>query len=179
MTREQIWDPLVRIFHWSVVAGVAANALFTDPEEELHHWIGYAIAGLVALRLVWGLVGSRYARFASFPPSVGAALRQAGDMASGRRTAHKGHSPLGAFMVYNLLATLALICLTGWMMTTNAFFGIDWVEEAHEAAVTWAEISALVHIAAVAVESLRTRVNLPSAMITGHKDLSRASLARE
>ena len=69
----KVWDPLVRLFHWSLVVGFAANALFLDDESKLHNWIGYGIVGLVLVRIVWGLVGTRYARFSSFPPSLSGA----------------------------------------------------------------------------------------------------------
>ncbi|MFD1343954.1 cytochrome b/b6 domain-containing protein [Litorisediminicola beolgyonensis] len=178
MTEYRVWDPFIRLFHWALVAGFAANALVTDPESALHEWLGYAIAALLALRLVWGLVGPRFARFASFLPHPGAALGQLDDIAAGRARVHLGHTPLGALMILNLLGSVALIALTGWMMTTPTWFGIDWVEEAHEALVTWAEISVIVHVAAVIWESRRTGVNLPRAMITGVKRVPEsASLA--
>ncbi|MHC9237226.1 cytochrome b/b6 domain-containing protein [Pseudooceanicola sp. 502str34] len=166
---RRVWDPLVRVFHWSLVVLFASNVLITDPEKDLHHLIGYAVVALVAVRLVWGLIGSRHARFRDFPPSVSAALGQLGDIAKGRRRVHLGHTPLGALMIYNLLATMLLIGLTGWMMTTNAYWGVKWVEEMHEFFVTWAEICVAAHIAAVIWESRRTGVNLPRAMVTGVK----------
>ncbi|SLN16490.1 cytochrome b/b6 domain-containing protein [Roseisalinus antarcticus] len=171
MSDHKVWDPFVRLFHWSVVALFAANALFLDPESALHRWIGYAVLGLVAARLVWGVIGTRKARFASFPPTVSGAVDQISDIANGRRRIHLGHTPLGALMIYNILVTLIAIGLTGYMMTTNAFWGIEWVKEAHEAFVTWAEISVVVHVAAVLWESRRTGVNLPRAMITGVKSV--------
>lgn len=167
----KVWDPLVRVFHWSLVAGFAANALFTDPESDLHEWVGFTIVGLVAVRLIWGLVGTRHARFADFPPNAMAAMAQLREMVTGRRHAHPGHSPLGALMIYNLLLTMLALGLTGWMMTTLTFFGVAWVEEAHEALVLWAELSVLAHIAAVIFESRRLGVNLPKSMVTGYKTL--------
>ncbi len=171
MTRIKIWDPVVRIFHWSLVGGFAANALFVDSESNLHLMIGYAIIMLVAVRLVWGFVGSQYARFTSFPPSANDAMAQVQDMVTGRVTIHKGHTPLGALMIYNLLFTLAVIGLSGWLMTTDMFWGVEWPEELHEVAVSWAEFSVVLHIAAVIFESIRTHVNLPRAMVTGYKDI--------
>lgn len=82
---------------------------------------------------------------------------------------HIGHTPLGALMIYNLILTLAGIGVSGYLMTTDMFWGVEWPEEVHEALVTWAEISALAHIAAVIFESRRTQVNLVKAMITGRK----------
>lgn len=178
MVRTYVWDPLVRIFHWTLVASFVANALLTDPEGRLHVQIGYFVAALVVLRVLWGLVGTRHARFVDFPPSVSGALGQMNEMAAGARRAHAGHSPLGAWMIYNLLVTLALIAGTGWMMTTDAWWGVDWVEELHEGLVGWAEISVVVHVAAVLFESRRTGVNLPKSMISGYKDLSQTDSFR-
>lgn len=171
MKQYPVWDPALRLFHWALAAGFIANAAFTDPEAFLHEWIGYAILFLVGFRLLWGLVGPRAARFASFLPTGTAVMAQIGDIATHRHRAHLGHSPLGALMILNLLATFAAIGLTGHMMTTNAFWGVEWVEEAHEMLVTWAEISVILHLAGVFWESRRTGVNLARSMITGRKDI--------
>lgn len=174
MTRLKVWDPFVRTFHWTLVAGFAANALVVDKDGNLHQWIGYTVVALVALRLIWGLIGTRYARFASFPPSIAGAVGQVRQILSGEKKIHVGHTPLGALMIYNLLVTLLLIGLSGWLMTTDAFWGLEWPEQLHEATVTWAEISIVLHIAAVLFESWRTRVNLPRAMVTGCKEMPSA-----
>lgn len=168
--KAYVWDVFVRLFHWSLTLAFAANALFTNPERDLHHWIGYFVLALVAARLVWGLIGSRHARFSDFPPSLSGAFDQAAEMAAWRRRPHHGHSPLGALMIYNLLITLIIVGISGYMQTTLMFFGRVWVEELHEIAVTWAEISVVVHIAAVALESHRLRINLPASMVTGYKN---------
>lgn len=171
MQRLNVWDPFVRLLHWSLVAGFAANALVVDDDTKLHQWIGYAIVALVLARLLWGLVGTKYARFSSFPPSLSGALGQLRETLAGIRHIHIGHTPLGALMIYNLLAAMLVIGLSGWLMTTDAFWGVEWPEELHEASVAWAEISVVLHIAAVLFESWRTRVNLPRAMVTGCKEL--------
>ena len=171
LIRTRIWDLPTRLFHWALVAAFAANAFYTNPEARAHRWVGYGVAGLIALRLIWGLVGSRHARFADFPPSISGSMGQMAEMTTGRRHVHAGHSPLGALMIYNLLITLAAIAGTGYMMTTLAWFGVDWVKEAHEALVSWTEISILLHVTAVVVESRRLKVNLPKSMLTGYKDL--------
>lgn len=171
--RVFVWDGFVRLFHWALVAGLAANAVVTDPEEGLHRLIGYGVLALLGLRLLWGLVGSRHARFRDFPPDPAAALGQLAEIARGRRRIHIGHSPLGALMIYNLLATVAAIGISGHMQVTLTFFGVDWVAKLHAALVFWVEVSAAVHVAAVIYESRRLRINLPRAMVTGYKDLPR------
>ncbi len=171
LNRVYVWDIFVRLFHWSLVVAFVANAFFTDEESNIHQYVGYFVATLVAARLVWGLVGSRHARFSDFWPSPLQALEQLRDMIMGRRKAHVGHSPLGALMIYNLLFTMVGIALSGYMMTTVTYFGVEWVEEIHEILVTWAEISIVLHVVAVFFESKRLNVNLPASMITGYKNL--------
>jgi cytochrome b len=171
MNQVKVWDPLVRLFHWTLAAAFAVNAFLTNPETPLHHWIGYAVVGLVIIRIVWGLIGTRHARFTDFPPSLSGSLQQLGDMATGRRHAHTGHSPLGALMIYNMLASVCVIAASGWMMTTNMWFGVNWVSELHSVSVTWMELSVLAHISAVALESRRLGINLPKSMLTGYKKL--------
>lgn len=169
MTNIRVWDPLVRVFHWGLASAFLLNALIIDDHSKWHEWIGYAAVGLVGIRILWGIVGRGYARFASFPPSTSAALGQINDTLAGRVTQHKGHTPLGALMIYNLIITILLIGLTGYLMTTDMFWGVEWPEELHELLVSWAELSVVLHIAAVLFESWRTGVNLPLAMITGIK----------
>lgn len=171
MKTFKTWDPAIRVFHWSLVGTFAANALILDDDGKAHIWVGYAVVALVLLRLLWGFVGPRTARFASFTPKVADVIAQISDMATRRKRAHLGHSPLGALMIFNLLAAMLVIGLSGYMMTTNMFFGVEWVEEVHEVVVVWAEISVVAHIAAVILESRRTGVNLPRAMVTGVKSV--------
>ena len=171
MQQHYVWDPLVRLFHWSLVILFFLNALVIDPDAALHETLGYVALGLVVLRLVWGLLGTRYARFASFPPSPSGAVEQLTEIATGRTNAHKGHSPLGALMIYNLLLGLIGIGLSGYLMTTDMFWGTEWPEELHEALVIWAEISVVLHVGAVIFERRRTRLPLARAMITGYKEM--------
>jgi len=167
--KEYVWDPVVRIFHWSLVVIFTALAVFIDPEGQLHVQLGYVIVALIMLRVAWGFVGTRHARFRDFPPSLPAAMGQLRDIATGRPSHQSGHTPLGALMIYNLIATILLIGLTGYLMLTPRFFGSEFMYEAHDLLVTWAEISVLIHIAAVIWESMRSGVNLPRAMISGYK----------
>lgn len=171
MQNVKVWDLFVRLFHWSLVISFITEALLLDEDSRLHEQLGYFILALIGARLVWGVVGSKYARFSSFTPSIPAAVEQLSDIATQRTRAHLGHSPIGALMIYNLLISIILIGATGWMMTTNMFWGSDGVEDLHEGLVIWAGASAVVHIIAVILESRRSRVNLVKAMVTGYKTL--------
>lgn len=167
----KVWDPAVRILHWSLVLGFAANATLVSDDSPLHLWIGYGATCLVLFRILWGFIGTRYARFSSFRPSLTAATGQLSGMVSGNRRIHRGHTPLGAWMIYNLLGSLLMIGLTGYLLTTALLGSVGWVEDLHEICVGWAELSAVLHILAVIFESRRTKVNLPRAMVTGRKEI--------
>lgn len=169
MEQRKVWDPLVRLTHWGVALGIVLNGAILDEESALHLTVGYAVLALVGLRLIWGLIGTRHARFSDFPPDRLAAMVQLRDIAIGRKRTHLGHTPLGALMIYNLWASIGLISLTGYMMTTTTFWGVEWVEEMHELFVIWVYFSAALHVTAVIWESRRTGVNLPRAMVTGSK----------
>ena len=110
------WDPVVKLTHWSTVIAIVVNALITEEGSSGHVWIGYALAAVLSLRLLWGVIGPREARFTSFPPSPRRALRHLGDIANGRATHHASHNPLGALMVYAIWTTLGIIIASGIAM---------------------------------------------------------------
>lgn len=164
-----VWDPLVRLIHWSLALAILLNGAFVEEESKTHEWIGYIALGLVGLRLVWALMGPKHARFSAFPPRPSRAVRHLRAMLSGDRSVHLSHNPLGALMVYNIWASVIVIGVTGYMMTTITFFGVDWVEEAHEIVFNWLVFSVALHVAGVAFDTSRSGVNLVRAMITGRK----------
>lgn len=164
-----VWDPLVRLIHWSLALTILLNGAITEEESTLHEWVGYVALALVATRLLWALVGPRPARFTAFPPSPARAIRYLRDVVAGKRTVHLSHNPVGALMVYNIWLTVIAIGVTGYMMTTVAYFGVDWVEEAHEAAFAWLLVSVALHVAGVMFDTWRSRVNLVRAMVGGRK----------
>jgi cytochrome b len=169
-----VWDPLVRIVHWGVAAAILANATFIEDESLAHEVIGYTAVGLVIVRLLWGLVGTPHARFSAFPPDPVAAVRHLAGHLSGRHRRYLSHNPAGALMAYNLWATILGMGITGYMMTTPAYFGIEWVEELHEGLFAWLMISVVLHLGGVILDSLVTRVPLVAAMIHGKKPVEQS-----
>lgn len=166
-----VWDPLVRLIHWSLALTILLNGTFIEEESKTHEWIGYVALGLVGLRLVWALIGPKHARFSAFPPSPARAIHHLRAMLSGDKTVHLSHNPLGALMVYNIWASVIAIGITGYMMTTITFFGVYWVEEAHEIVFNWLVFSVALHVAGVAFDTWRSGVNLVRAMINGRKTI--------
>lgn len=110
------WDPLVRITHWGIVVAIIVNALIVEEGSGPHVWVGYGLAALLALRLLWGLVGPAEARFSAFPPSPSRVFAHVREISSGTRTTHASHNPLGALMVYAIWSCLAVIIATGVAM---------------------------------------------------------------
>jgi cytochrome b len=167
----RVWDPLVRIFHWGLVASFATAWLTAEEFEKVHHQAGYIVAGLVTFRVVWGLVGSRHARFSDFLYRPSAVMSFVGDSIAFRARRYLGHNPAGGAMVVALLLALAVITASGIMMTTDAFWGVRWVREVHEIAVTFTIVLIFLHVAGVVLASFEHKENLVKAMVTGRKRL--------
>lgn len=165
----RVWDPFVRIFHWLVAGGCAVDLTLLDDGKLAHRWIGYGVLALVAIRLLWGIVGTRHARFTDFVPGPQALLAYLGALLHGREPRFVGHNPAAAVMILALLALLVAIGATGWMQTLDAFWGIEWVETLHGALANLLIALVAIHVAAAVLESLRHRENLVLAMITGRK----------
>ena len=165
----RVWDPFVRIFHWSLV-GLFVIAFATGDEIEwLHLTAGYAIASLAALRILWGFFGSRHARFTDFVRAPREVLDYMREAARLRAPRYLGHNPAGGVMVVALLVLLVGISTTGIMMTTDAFWGAQWVEDAHEALVYLALGLIALHVPGVLFSSIAHGENLVKAMFTGRK----------
>ena len=109
----KVWDPLVRLFHWSLVAAFAIAWLTGDEESRLHELAGYAVIGLVLVRIVWGFVGTRYARFSDFVHRPSAVLGYAREMLIAKPKHYLGHNPLGGMMILALLVSLLAAGVTG------------------------------------------------------------------
>ncbi|WP_027487583.1 cytochrome b/b6 domain-containing protein [Allorhizobium undicola] len=167
--RVKVWDPFVRLFHWGLVAAIIIAWFSADGVRNLHEFAGYMAAGLIVLRLALGLMGSRYARFRQFIRSPRHVLAYVRDVLRHRERRYLGHNPLGALMVVFLLAIVSCIALTGYLQTTDAFWGVEWVEELHEGLVNVLLLSVLVHVGGVVHASLRHRENLVAAMVVGSK----------
>lgn len=164
----RVWDPLVRILHWTLAAGFL-GAYFLDRPRDLHETLGWVAVAAVGLRVVWGFVGRGHARFSDFVPTAGRFHAYVRAALAGREPRFVGHNPAGGAMVVALLAVVATLGLTGWMMGLDAFWGASWLETLHETTGNLGFGLVLLHWLGVAWESLRHRENLAKAMLTGRK----------
>jgi len=179
----KVWDPLVRLFHWSLVAAFALAYVTEDDWLGVHTLAGYTVLGLVVFRVLWGAVGTRHARFASFVRAPRVVLAYLRDMLRGRERRYLGHNPAGGAMILALLAALMLTGVTGL-----ALYGIEpgagplagWLagaghgweeffEEAHELLANVTLVLIGLHVAGVILAGLRHGENLVRSMVTGRK----------
>jgi len=164
-----VWDPLVRIFHWGLVAAFLVAWATGDEIKRAHVMAGYCVIGLVVFRILWGFIGAQHARFVDFVRRPGAVTSYLRDTARLRAKRYLGHNPAGGAMIIALLVMLSIIGATGFMMTTDAFWGLAWVQGTHEAAVNLTLGLVVLHILGVIVASYEHGENLVRAMITGRK----------
>ncbi|MGV8987086.1 MAG: cytochrome b/b6 domain-containing protein [Cypionkella sp.] len=165
----RVWDPLVRLFHWSLVAGFTLAWFSANRAEGLHIWAGYAASSLILLRLIWGFVGTGYARFTSFVRGPRAVTGYVLAILHGHEARYIGHNPAGGAMVLALMAGVLGLGVTGWMQYTDAYYGVDWVSSLHGLIADGMVALILIHLGGVALASIRHRENLVRAMITGRK----------
>jgi cytochrome b len=165
----RVWDPVVRIFHWTVVVGCVVDLFILEDGKTAHRVIGYIVAFALVVRLLWGLIGSKHARFADFAPTptkLGGYLKA---LLRREEPRYIGHNPAGAVVMLTLLGLLAAVSVTGWMLTLDAYFGDKALEELHEGIANLILVLAGLHAAAAIYEGRRHNENLVWAMVTGRK----------
>lgn len=194
-----VWDPVVRWFHWTMVVTFTFAYFTGEGDETLHAYAGYVVLGLVLLRIVWGFIGTRHARFSDFIYPPGAIVDYFRGLLRGRPGHYLGHNPAGGVMVIILLLSLLAISWSGLKVygieghgplagdisvvaTAQADDddddeeeeGVDgaaeeYWEDLHEATVNFTLVLVFIHIIAVIVSSVFHQENLVRAMITGRK----------
>lgn len=196
MPEIKVWDPLVRLFHWTLFAAFCA-AYFTQSEpfedfqnsfdgewlQAVHIWAGYTIAGLLAFRLVWGFVGPRYARFSDFVYGPRATFLYLKEVLTLRAPRHLGHNPAGGAMIVLLLLSLTATVAAGLalygadkglgplagLLADSSDAVIHTFKEVHEFFANFTVLLVAGHLLGVIWESLLHRENLIRAMFTGRK----------
>lgn len=165
-----VWDAPVRVFHALLALSFAGAYLSAESDRwlALHLTLGYTMAGLVAFRVVWGLLGTRYARFGSFVRGPAALKRYGRALLAGRPEHHVGHNPVGAVAIVLLLSLSVAIVATGWLFYNAS--GAGWLEELHEGAAGLMLGVVGLHIGGALLTSLLHRENLVRAMVDGKKE---------
>lgn len=186
----KVWDPLVRIFHWTLVAAFAVAFLTEDDWMRVHATAGYVVTGLLMFRVVWGFIGTHYARFSNFVHGPNTVVNYLKSLLRPGTRRYLGHNPAGGAMIVALLVMLVLTSVSGlavYAVEENAGpmaawlggLGERWSErwedifdELHEALANTTLFLVTVHVAGVLFESIRHRENLVRSMWTGFKRAS-------
>lgn len=167
----KVWDRPVRLLHWTLVIAVAGAWITTLGWGfvKWHEPAGYVALAAVTLRALWGFTGSKYARFRQFVRGPRSLLNYTDQLRTKSEPRHLGHNPLGGWMVLQLIACIAGLGITGWLYTTDYFWGMAWLDLLHQC-LAWGLLAlVLLHVAGVLFTSLRHRENLVAAMFTGRK----------
>ena len=190
----KIWDPLVRVFHVALAITFFVAYFTEDDFMTLHAWSGYAVGGIVLLRIAWGFVGPKHARFSDFLFGPWRTLKYLKALLSGNSERYLGHSPAGAIMVFVLLATLLALVWTGlevYAIEENAgpLAGVsasivsvahadddgekgddgDFYEDIHEFLANFTLVLIALHVLGVLLASAAHKENLTWSMLTGRK----------
>jgi len=183
-TKEvSVWDPLVRIFHWVLVGAFFIAYITEEDFLTIHSWAGYTVLGLLIVRIIWGVIGTKHARFKDFVFSPQQIIQFLKDTLFLRAKRYLGHNPAGGAMVILLILSLLITTFSGliifgieegqgplasWLSGSSHFVG-DIVEELHEFFANFTLFLVFVHVAGVLVESLIHRENLVKSMLNGKK----------
>lgn len=183
-SQVKVWDMPVRLFHWLTVAGCVLAYVSAEMHKmALHEWVGYVLLAVLLFRVVWGFVGSRYARFSSFLFSPQQTLAYVRSLRGGHPAHYYGHNPAGAVMVFALMGVLAAIFVSG--LVTLAVIDYEGpllflanavtdetaylFRQAHDWLVNIALVLIPLHLLGVVAGSLQHKENLARAMVTGMK----------
>lgn len=164
---QPLWDAPVRLLHALMALSVAGAWLTAEADgwRAVHISFGFTLAGAMALRLLWGFVGTRPARFVNFVRGPAAVIGHLRALLAGRAAPHAGHNPAGGWAVLALLAAGLAAAGSGWL----AWQGSEVGEELHEAVANGLLLLVGVHVAAVLLTSRLARDRLVPAMLTGRK----------
>lgn len=179
----KVWDPVVRVFHWSLVVSFMLAYLSEDDFLNIHLFAGYSIAVLLAIRIIWGLIGTHYARFTNFSYKPTEVIEYLKSVLAFRAKHYLGHNPAGSAMIFAMLISLLLTLLFGFLTYGSTEFAgplagftansSEWLaeayEEIHEFFANLTLLLVFAHVAGVLLASLQHHENLIKSMINGYK----------
>ncbi|WP_428241913.1 cytochrome b/b6 domain-containing protein [Gynuella sp.] len=185
-TTIKVWDPLIRVFHWSLASFFIIAYLTEGEVMPLHAYAGYGIVSLVAFRLIWGIIGTHHARFRNFVTGPGTTINYLKDITQGKAKRFIGHNPAGAAMIVALLLMVTLTAFSGMALLSvdgegplaNSFFATmneHDLKEVHELFANLTVLLVALHVAGVIASSWLHKENLVRAMLNGKKSSDHTS----
>ncbi len=167
----RVWDVWVRVGHWLLVLCIAVAWLTRHGGGEWHEWSGYGAVAIVAARIVWGFVGSSYARFSEFVRGPKEVIAYAKDLRRRREQRYLGHTPLSGYMMIALPSAVLSTGVSGWFYSTDRYWGVAWVGELHHSLADLLMLLVALHIVGTLFACYRNDENLVAAMVHGRKRL--------
>jgi len=196
---KRIWDIFIRVFHWALVIAFSIAYISGDDGSTIHVYSGYVVLGLISARVVWGLIGTKYARFSNFICNKARVITYLKSLLTGKPEYYPGHNPAAGWMVIALIVSLFLTTLSGLQLyaveegqgpfannlpeiqlistaiadsnehSGNGGFWGEFWEAIHEAFANFTLLLVVIHISGVLLSSLLHKENLIKAMVTGYK----------
>lgn len=167
---EKLWDPLIRLFHWSLAGIFFANYFFNEEGDDWHQWLGYTAVAWLLVRFGWGFWSTGAARWSDFFPTPSRLASHLRALVRGEKYHRMGHSPLGGLVMILMMVGILALGITGYMMQeVDYFWGEDWLEELHGWIASTVLALVIIHICAALLESYRLKENLPLSMVTGKR----------
>ena len=167
--RVTVWGRFVRLSHWLLMLAVFAAWFTRHGFGQTHDLIGYFALAVAVCRLAWGFLDKGQARFSRFVRSPRVTISYARDVIKRSQKRYIGHNPLGGWMSMVLWSLVLLVCLSGWLYTTDRYWGVEWVETLHRYLTNGLLACVGIHVAGVIVSSIHDRENLVMSMIHGKK----------
>jgi cytochrome b len=169
---QTVWSAGVRVLHWTLAVSMIISFATHEGGGWVHEWTGYAALAAAAVRVILGFTGRGRWRFSGFVRGVAATWAYARAVRGHSEARYLGHNPLGGWMMLALLADAIATGLTGWLYTTDRFWGVQWLEELHSLLGHALIPLLLLHVAGAVFTSWRHRENLVAAMLHGRKPVA-------
>ncbi len=166
---QTVWSVGLRLLHWALAGAMLTSFVTHEGVGRVHEWAGYVALAAASLRVVLGFGASGYWRFSQFVRGLKATLAYARSVWQHKELRYLGHNPLGGWMVLVMLADAIGAGLTGWLSTTDRFWGAAWVADLHGVLGDALPPLLLLHVAGAIFTSWRHRENLVAAMLHGRK----------
>lgn len=172
---QAVWSLGIRALHWALALSMITSFATHEGGGWLHEWTGYVALAVAAVRVILGFAGQGRWRFSGFVRGAATTWNYARAVVGHSEARYLGHNPLGGWMVLALLADAIATGLTGWLYTTDRFWGMQWLEELHGVLGQALIPLLLLHVAGAIFTSWRHRENLVAAMVHGRKPVARRS----
>jgi cytochrome b len=169
LATQPVWSLSVRSLHWTLALSMIGSFATHENGGVVHENLGYIALAAASLRVILGFVASGYWRFSQFVKGLKATSSYAKDVINKRELRYLGHNPLGGWMVVALLTDAVLTGFTGWLYTTDRFWGIKWVADLHGALGEALLPLLFLHIVGAIFTSYRHQENLIASMLHGRK----------